>query len=362
MDFHCSSTCQLEEPLGIEDGRISDNQITASSIFDSNHGATNARLNRPAQSGTTGAWSALHTDANQWIQANLGHSMVVSGVKTQGRAEHSQWVTQFKVQYSIDGNSWTFVQQTNNQGDMIFEGNTDHTTVVTNCFPTQVTAAYIRIVPTAWNGHISLRFELLGCEEEYHYGSVVRVGMNSNRTNLECGAEMNITQINSSTMVEIQCDTCGRYLSVHLPDTSNGVLRICELLAYVDVCPTHTALPSCAAIKNACYSGGSGTYEIDPDGPNNGVEPFTVQCDMNSGVTIIGHDSEGDVETPSGFETPGSYIKEIVYQASILQITAIIDASTHCEQYIHYECYGTVAYYGGISLHEKIRRDNILAY
>ncbi|XP_072033285.1 uncharacterized protein [Amphiura filiformis] len=64
------------------------------------------------------------------------------------------------------------------------------------------------------------------------------------------------------------------------------------------------------------------------------------------GVTIIGHDSEGDVETPPGFETPGSYIKEIVYQASIPQITALIDASTHCEQYIKYECHGTAAYYG----------------
>ncbi|XP_072033324.1 lactadherin-like [Amphiura filiformis] len=174
MDFNYSimnsSTCQVEEPLGIEDGRISDDQITASSVFTSshaNHGASNARLNRPAQSGTTGAWSALSRDANQWIQTNLGHSMVVTGVKIQGRSEGGQWVTQFKVQYSNDGNSWTFVQQTNNQGDMIFEGNTDHTTVVTNCFPTQVTAAYIRIVPTAWNIWISLRFELLGCEGTY---------------------------------------------------------------------------------------------------------------------------------------------------------------------------------------------------
>ncbi|XP_072032975.1 uncharacterized protein [Amphiura filiformis] len=340
-----SGICQLHEPLGIEDGRINDNHITASTEWASNHGARYGRLNRPAQSGTTGGWSAGYNNANQWIQANLGDSMLVTGVKIQGRADYPQWVTQFKVQYSNDGSSWKFVQQTNNQGDMIFVGNTDHTTVVSNCFPTQVTAAYIRLVPTAWHGHISLRFEVVGCDEEQLHDAVIRFGMHPNRSNLECGAEVNITQINSSTMVEIQCDACGRYLSVHLPDTSNGVLRICELLAYVDVCPTHTALPSCAAIRDACYSSGSGTYEIDPDGPNNGVEPFTVQCDMNSGVTMIGHDSEGDVETPPGFETPGSYIKEIVYQASIPQITSLIDVSTHCEQYIKYECYGAVAYY-----------------
>ena len=42
-------------------------------------------------------------------------------------------------------------------------------------------------------------------------------------------------------------------------------------------------MPSCAAIKRSCYSGGSGKYEIDPDGPNNGVDPFIVQCDMETG-------------------------------------------------------------------------------
>ena len=45
-------------------------------------------------------------------------------------------------------------------------------------------------------------------------------------------------------------------------------------------------MPSCAAIKHACYTRGSGKYEIDPDGPKNGVEPFTVQCDMETGRSI----------------------------------------------------------------------------
>ncbi|XP_072051473.1 lactadherin-like [Amphiura filiformis] len=91
--------------------------------------------------------------------------MLVTGVKIQGRADEAQWVTQFKVQYSNDGNSWTFVQHTNNQSDMIFDGNTDRSTISTNIFPAQVTAAYIRLVPTAWHIHISMRFEILGCKE-----------------------------------------------------------------------------------------------------------------------------------------------------------------------------------------------------
>ncbi|XP_072020462.1 uncharacterized protein [Amphiura filiformis] len=152
-----------KDRLGLEDGQISDAQITASSEWASNHGATNARLNRVAQAGTTGAWSAKTNDGNQWIQAALGRPTRVTGVLIQGRPAHRQWVTKFKVQSSNDGEEWTFVQQAN--GESIFDGNTDQTTVVTNLFHTPVTASYIRILPTEWNNHISMRFELLGCED-----------------------------------------------------------------------------------------------------------------------------------------------------------------------------------------------------
>lgn len=103
-----TTTCQ--EGLGMENGQIQDAKITASSEWADNHGATNARLNRPAQSGTTGGWSAQVNDASQWIQADLGGVKSVTGVKIQGRNAYDQWVTKFKVQYSNDGNSWTFVE------------------------------------------------------------------------------------------------------------------------------------------------------------------------------------------------------------------------------------------------------------
>jgi hypothetical protein len=46
----------------------------------------------------------------------------------------------------------------------IFNGNTDQSTVVTALFDTPVQAAVVRIVPTEWHNHISMRFEVLGCE------------------------------------------------------------------------------------------------------------------------------------------------------------------------------------------------------
>ncbi|XP_072045785.1 uncharacterized protein [Amphiura filiformis] len=148
-------------PLGVADGRISDDKITASTEWATNHGATNARLNRKAQGGTTGAWSAKANDDKQWIQAELSTSQLVTAVQIQGRPAYQQWVTKYKVQSSTDGEDWEFVD-----GGLTFDGNTDQETVVTNFFKTPVTARYIRIRPTEWNNHISMRFELLGCEDQ----------------------------------------------------------------------------------------------------------------------------------------------------------------------------------------------------
>ena len=100
--------------LGMEDGSILDNQITASSEWNANHGPSNARLNRPATPPTTGAWSAKTNNRNQWIQADLGGLKWVSGVVTQGRnGAYSQWVTRFNVQYSENGQIRNYVEDSN---------------------------------------------------------------------------------------------------------------------------------------------------------------------------------------------------------------------------------------------------------
>ncbi|XP_072048961.1 lactadherin-like [Amphiura filiformis] len=176
-----TAACQAR--LGLEDGRILDNQLTASSVPDGNRGPSNARLNRLAQYPTTGSWSAKYNNVNQWIQVDLGVSTWVTGVLTQGRAYNvdarffgggdccPQWVTNFKVQYSNDGTNWHYVKSANNQDAMIFVGNTDQTTVVTNLFPAPIEASFIRILPTEWNVRISLRFEVVGCQDIFKEGS-----------------------------------------------------------------------------------------------------------------------------------------------------------------------------------------------
>ena len=89
--------------LGMETRLIKDAQITASSEWDSNHAAIQARLHFKAGGGKQGAWSARSNDANQWIQVALGSYTKLTGIATQGRNGHSQWVTKYQLQYSDDG-------------------------------------------------------------------------------------------------------------------------------------------------------------------------------------------------------------------------------------------------------------------
>ena len=99
----------------MEDGRIPDNRITASSIWDHYHGPRYARLNHQRAMPVRGGWSAQRNDLKQWIQADLGGLKRVSGVVTQGRngGGHRQWVTKFTVQYSENGETWRNVEDVN---------------------------------------------------------------------------------------------------------------------------------------------------------------------------------------------------------------------------------------------------------
>ena len=113
------TTGSCQDQLGMEDGRITDSQITASSEHSSSHGITNARLNRPAQSGTTGAWSAGTNDINQWMQVEFETSTWMNGVIIQGRSDYNQWVTEYKVQYSADGENWQYVMTVDEQEEQV---------------------------------------------------------------------------------------------------------------------------------------------------------------------------------------------------------------------------------------------------
>ena len=63
------------------------------------------------------------------------------------------------------------------------------------------------------------------------------------------------------------------------------------------------------------------------------------------GVTVVGHDSEQRTLV-RGYESQGSYVRDIHYTGSGLtsnaQLFGLLDISTHCDQFIKYECHGSL--------------------
>ncbi|XP_038060523.1 lactadherin-like [Patiria miniata] len=151
----------------MEDGRIPDASITASSVW-SNHadyGPTRARLNLRATNGAAVWCNAGASEANPWIQVDLGSNATITGVITQGRADYHDWVTEFKVAYSDDGQEWTTVTDDGScrPTPMKFPGNSDQNTHVTTTFPRSFQARFLRILPTKYHRFCCMRFEVLGC-------------------------------------------------------------------------------------------------------------------------------------------------------------------------------------------------------
>ena len=109
---------------------------------------------------------------------------------------------------------------------------------------------------------------------------------------------------------------------------------------------------SCSEVKKY-ISSVSGNYVIDPDGEG-GLAPFTVFCDMTDksgvGVTVISHNSESRTHV-RGCDPSGCYSRDIHYTgASLSQLESLTRVSSHCEQFIKYECYHSAIFkWGGMA-------------
>ena len=103
-------------PLGMEDGRIKDSQITASSVLKGKSPFPRlARLNRNIPQ--WGAWcpdrtGGKRTEKNydQYIQVDLLNLTKITGIATQGRSYRGgrSCARDYKISYRRDGGIWYF--------------------------------------------------------------------------------------------------------------------------------------------------------------------------------------------------------------------------------------------------------------
>ncbi len=76
----------------------------------------------------SGAWVAGVLDINQWLEVVLPATKRATSVAVQGRCGFDHWVTQFSLEYSLDGRNWEKV--IDKQGNKTFVGTRDRDTTV----------------------------------------------------------------------------------------------------------------------------------------------------------------------------------------------------------------------------------------
>uniref|UniRef100_A0A8C3G9Q1 Neuropilin n=1 Tax=Cyclopterus lumpus TaxID=8103 RepID=A0A8C3G9Q1_CYCLU len=156
VTFHCSNA------FGLESGKITDDQITASSSFYDEHWLPRqARLNYHDN-----GWTPNEDSNREYIQVDLHTLKVLTGIATQGaiskETQKAYHVTTFKLEVSTNGEDWMVYRHGKNH--KVFHANVDATEVVLNRIPQPVLARFVRIRPQMWKNGIALRFELYGCQ------------------------------------------------------------------------------------------------------------------------------------------------------------------------------------------------------
>ena len=99
----------------------------------------------------------------------------MASIETKGRyfnyffSRRHDYITTYYLTYSLDGNVFDYVTQQSGTGDtqpILFDGNTDGTTIVSHTFTERIDARFVRLLPQTCVETMSLRWELYGCDGE----------------------------------------------------------------------------------------------------------------------------------------------------------------------------------------------------
>ncbi|KAL9953934.1 hypothetical protein ACROYT_G041410 [Oculina patagonica] len=146
---------------------IPDDHMTATSHFNEVFQPAYGRLYGDRGDG----WCAKEPNRTEdWLQVDLGKTVQVCAVATQGDrgsdgigAAH-EWVTDFKLSYSPDGNTWTTYKDGNGT-ELEFQREGGSTTVDRHKLVVPISARYIRFHPTQQQGWNCLRVEVYSIEK-----------------------------------------------------------------------------------------------------------------------------------------------------------------------------------------------------
>ncbi|XP_026198581.1 discoidin domain-containing receptor 2 isoform X2 [Anabas testudineus] len=151
--------------LGMEDNRIKDEAITASSQWYETTGPQYGRFNSEEGDGAWCPKGQLEPSDTQYLQVDLGRLTFLTVVGTQGRyARNSgnEYARAYRLNYSRDGVLWKSWR--NRLGNAVIEGNKNAYQSVINDIHPPIITRYIRVIPvTKLSTTVCMRVELYGC-------------------------------------------------------------------------------------------------------------------------------------------------------------------------------------------------------
>lgn len=139
---------------------IADSAITASSYFMNNPRNGFGQMWRARLDNSDSAWRAAKDNTSQCVRWDFGSVKRLVKVQTRGNAVEPSWVTEYDLSHSMDGSTWTRLNDPTLLGNMNRDG------LQENDLNPPVVARYVRLHPLAWNEHISLRAEFLGWDHK----------------------------------------------------------------------------------------------------------------------------------------------------------------------------------------------------
>ncbi|XP_069039259.1 discoidin domain-containing receptor 2 isoform X2 [Lepisosteus oculatus] len=152
-------------PLGMQDGRIKDDDITASSHWYESTGPQYARLEREEGDGAWCPAGLLQPTDVQYLQIDLRQLVFLTVVGTQGRharGNGKEFARTYRLDYSRDGELW--ISWRSRTGVKVIEGNNNpYDSVIKDLHP-PIIARYLRVIPvTNVPTTVCMRVELYGC-------------------------------------------------------------------------------------------------------------------------------------------------------------------------------------------------------
>ncbi|NXW92216.1 DDR2 protein, partial [Alopecoenas beccarii] len=276
--FPFSAICRY--PLGMHEGTIRDEDITASSQWYDSTGPQYARLQREEGDGAWCPAGLLQPEDVQFLQIDLHKLFFITLIGTQGRharATGKEFARAYRIDYSRNGERW--ISWKDRQGRKVIQGNIDTYDVVLKDLRPPIIARFIRVIPvTEMPMTVCMRVELYGC---VWYDGLASYSIPEGGTIAAPG--FSIVYLNDSTYDGYQER---RHLYGGLGQLTDGVLGLDDFTQshQYRVWPGYDYV----GWKNESFSTGSVEMEFQFDRPRN-FTSMKVHCNnmFSKGVKIF---------------------------------------------------------------------------